>query len=112
MSRTLYAGAARRVINPPIGTGKVGFRLFGGPIQAIESDLSATALVLSNEDSKVVILAVDVAHLGVDLSMYQQHPTRAVRAEVAQALGIPLPHVLLNVSHTHSSAAMPGYMPD
>ena len=45
MSGTLYAGIARRTINPPIGTGKVGFRLFGGPVQAIESDLSATVLV-------------------------------------------------------------------
>ena len=112
MSSTLYAGAARRVINPPIGTGKVGIRLFGGPIQAIESDLTATALVLSNRETKVVVMAIDSAHLGVDRSMYQEHPTRDVRAQVAQALGIPLAHVLFNVSHTHSSPAMPGYMLD
>ena len=34
-------------VNPPLGTGKAGLRLFGDPIQAIESDLTATALVLA-----------------------------------------------------------------
>ena len=48
MSRKLFAGAARRPINPPLGTRQTGFRLFGSPVQAIESDLTATALVLSD----------------------------------------------------------------
>ena len=48
MSSTLYAGAARRVINPRLGTGKPGLRLFGDPIQSIESDLTATALVFGD----------------------------------------------------------------
>jgi hypothetical protein len=112
MSGTLYAGVARRVINPPLGTGKVGVRLFGGPIQAIESDLTATALVLSDRETKVVVIAADIAHLGVDISMIDQHPTREVRAQVAEALDIPLAHVMFNASHTHSSPAMPGYMCD
>lgn len=56
---TLYAGAATRVVNPPIGIGKIGGRLFGDPIQAIESDLRASALVFGNGETKVVILAVD-----------------------------------------------------
>ena len=29
MTGTLYAGAARRVVNPPLGTRQTGFRLFG-----------------------------------------------------------------------------------
>ena len=37
MGRTLQAGAARRTINPLLGTGKAGLRLFGSPIQAIEA---------------------------------------------------------------------------
>ena len=35
----LLAGAARRTINPELGTRQTGFRLFGNPVQAIESDL-------------------------------------------------------------------------
>ena len=35
----MRAGAARRAVNPPLGTRQTGFRLFGHPVQAIESDL-------------------------------------------------------------------------
>ena len=52
MGTTLYAGAARRAINPELGTGMPGLRLFGAPIQAIESDLTATVLVLSDGDAR------------------------------------------------------------
>ena len=63
MSSTLYAGVARRVINPEIGTAMGGLRLFGSPIQAIESDLTGTVLVLSNQTTKVAIAALDLAVL-------------------------------------------------
>lgn len=105
MSNTLYAGAARRLINPPLGITKAGLRLFGDPIQAIESDLSATVLVLSNEDTKVVII-------GTDLCVMSPAEATAMRAGVAQALGIPTAHVLINLSHNHSSPAFPQFMPD
>ena len=52
MGTTLYAGAARRAINPQLGTGMPGLRLFGAPIQAIESDLTATVLVLGDGDAQ------------------------------------------------------------
>src|SRR5262245_57158431 len=112
MSNLLYAGAARRIINPPLGIDKVGFRLFGGPVQAIESDLTATCLVLSDGKTKLAIFGIDLSLVGIDLSLYNQRPAQELRVAVAQALGIPISHVLLNTSHTHSSPAMPEYMPD
>lgn len=112
MTRTLYAGAARRIINPWLGTRQTGFRLFGNPVQAIESDLTATALALSNGGAKVVIIGIDLSLVGIDLSMIGQRPAQEMRALIAQALDIPIPHVLLNTSHTHSGVAMPEYMPD
>lgn len=112
MSRTLYAGAARRAINPPLGTRQTGFRLFGNPVQAIESDLTATALVLSNGDDKFVIIGIDLSIVGIDLSMYGQRPAQEMRVQVAQALGIPTSHVLFNTSHTHAGVALPDYMRD
>lgn len=105
MSNTLYAGAARRVINPPLGAMKAGLRLFGDPIQAIESDLTATALILSNEQTKVAIF-------GLDLCVMNRAEAQELRAGVAQALGIPISQVLLNLSHNHSSPAFPSFMPD
>ena len=105
MSHMLVAGVARRVINPMLGTRKAGLRLFGDPVQAIESDLTATALVLGNGASMVVIIATDLCVV---------HPGEAaeLRAGVARALGIPTAHVLFNMSHNHSAPALPRFMPD
>lgn len=105
MSTTLYAGVARRVINPPIGTGKIGMRLFGDPIQAIESDLTGTVLVLGDGETKLALIATDLCVI---------HPpaVNALRQKVADALGIPRSHVMFNLSHNHSAPALPDYIPD
>ena len=103
MGTTLYAGAARRAINPQLGTGMAGLRLFGSPIQAIESDLTATALVLGDGDTKVAVIAID-------LCVMSMAEGGRLRAAVAEALGTPVSHVLLNLSHVHSSPALPEFM--
>jgi hypothetical protein len=103
MGSTLYAGAARRTINPPLGTGKGGLRLFGSPIQAIESDLTATVLVLGDGDAKVAVIATDLCVLTRD------EATR-LRDAVAGGIGVPVSHVLLNLSHNHSSPTLPEFM--
>ena len=82
MASTLHGGAARRVINPLLGTGKAGLRLFGSPIQAIESDLTATVLVLGDDETKVAIVATD-------LCVVSMAEGGRLRAAVARALGIP-----------------------
>ena len=103
MGTTLYAGAARRAINPLLGTGKAGLRLFGSPIQAIESDLTATVLVLGDGDTKVVLIATD-------LCVISMAEGGRLRSAVAEALGTPVSHVLLNLSHNHSAPALPEFM--
>jgi neutral ceramidase len=100
---TLEAGAARRAINPQLGIGMPGLRLFGSPIQAVESDLTATALVLADGETKVVLIAVD-------LCMVSVAEADRLRTAVAEALGIPMSHVLLNLSHVHSSPGLPDFM--
>ncbi len=105
MSKILYAGVARRIINPMIGIRKAGLRLFGDPIQAIESDLTATVLVLSDGDTRVVII-------GTDLITMTPDEAGELRAGVAQALGISNLDVMLNLSHNHSAPALPQYMSD
>jgi neutral ceramidase len=109
---TLHAGVARRAVNPPLGTRQTGFRLFGNPVQAIESDLTATALVLSDGTTKVVVIAIDLSIVGIDLSLRGLRPAQEMRLRVAGALGVPVAHVLLNTSHAHSGVALPDYMPD
>ena len=102
---TLYAGVARKVINPQLGTRKAGLRLFGDPIQAIESDLTATTLILSDGATKIVIIATDLCVV---------HPSEALtlRAGVAKALNVPTANVMFNLSHNHSAPASPRFMPD
>ena len=108
----LYAGAARRTINPELGTRQTGFRLFGNPVQAIESDLTATALVLGDGITRVVVIAIDLSLVGIDLSLRGQRPAQEMRLAIAAALGIPASHVMLNTSHTHAGVALPDYMSD
>ena len=108
----MRAGAARRAVNPPLGTRQTGFRLFGHPVQAIESDLTATALALESEGTLVVIVGIDLSIVGIDLSMRALRPGQRLREAAAAALGIPVSHVFLNTSHAHSGVALPDYMPD
>ena len=68
MADMLGAGVARVIINPPLGIKRPGIRLFSEPIQAIDADLTATALVFSNENSKVVILACDVLQISLPVT--------------------------------------------
>jgi hypothetical protein len=103
VSSTLYAGAARRIVNPLLGTGKAGLRLFGDPIQAIESDLTATVLVLVAGDAKLAVVATD-------LCVMSMAEAGRLREDLAAALGTPVSHVLLNLSHNHSSPALPEFM--
>jgi len=105
VDNTLHAGAARRTINPPLGIGKIGGRLFGDPIQWIESDLTATVLVLRGVGTKVAIVAVDLCTI-------ESRHAAILRADVARAIGAPVSHVLLNESHDHSAPALPGYYAD
>ena len=90
MDDVLHAGAARRTINPPLGIGKIGGRLFGDPIQAIESDLTATALVPARAGAaKVARPRRRPVHRRARAT-----PTR-LRADVAAALTCHASHVLL-----------------
>ena len=69
MADSLRAGAARRTINPQLGLNRPGLRLFADPIQAIESDLTATAVVISDGDTKVVIVALDLMVCSVSFAL-------------------------------------------
>ena len=105
MSNTLFAGAARRIINPPLGIKRPALRLFGDPLQAVETDLSATAVVLSNQAHKVVII-------GIDLAVMCLPDAFEVRRFIGESVGTPASHVLINFSHTHSGPVLPDFVQD
>ena len=100
MSSTLDAGVSRRIINARVGSPKFGIRLFADPIQGYESDLTATALVLANSHTKLAIIALDICELFNPLS-------NQIRQEAADLLGVPRSHVMINLSHDHSTPSPP-----
>jgi len=91
----LKAGVARIEITPP-----VGFRMQGAmrriePSVGIESPLLATALVLGDENSKVVIFDCDL--IGFDLPLANE-----IRQTVSKRVGTPPSHVIVACTHTHN----------
>jgi len=101
----LFAGVARTEINPSLGIRRAGIRIFADPIQAIESDLTVTVLVLSDGTNRFAIAALDLAVM----SMAEMGE---LRSRLAKAIDAPTSHVMVNMSHTHSSPALPDFIPD
>lgn len=100
--RTLLAGEARIVITPPVGIRMQGYTVQEGCSQSVERELTATALVLSDEHTKVVLIACDI------LFIQSPHVDR-IRERIGQRLGIPATHILINASHTHLGPMLPGW---
>ena len=99
----LYAGVERVNINPPIGIKRPGIRLFADPIQSIESDLTATALVLHYNDTKIAILACDLAFIAIQVD-------KILRENIGKEIGTTRSHIMINCSHTHSGPAFPSWI--
>lgn len=93
----LSVGFGRRDITPPLGVPNVlGVTCF---VEEIWDPLYVTASVLKNGGECAVII-------GADLCVFYQAPYREICAAVNSALGVPPERVVLNTSHTHSSAVI------
>jgi hypothetical protein len=91
---TLRAGTAKVVITPPVGVELAGYSF--GPSLGILNDLEAQALVLESRNESVAIVTAD-------LLMFSSDFVAQVKRRVEAKLGIPIHHILLSASHTHSS---------
>src|SRR5262245_10345790 len=100
--RGLFAGVARVVITPPVGIRMMGYTVQEGCSESVERDLTATALILSDNRVKVVIIACDVVFI-------QSPHVDRIRERVGARLGVPAAHVLINASHTHLGPMLPGW---
>ena len=92
---TLTAGVARIDITPP-----VGFRMQGAMRRTegsvgIEAPLLATALVLADEQTKIVMIDCDL--IGFDLPLAAK-----IRQAIAERVGTPTSHVTIGCTHTHN----------
>jgi len=103
--RNLEAGTARVLITPPIGIRMMGYTVQECVSDAVERELTATAVVLSDGVTKVVLIACDL--------VFVQSPlVDEIRGRIADKLGISAGNVLINCSHTHSGPMLPGWQPD
>lgn len=100
--KPLLAGVARVVITPPLGIRMCGYTVQEECAHAIERDLTATALVLSDGETKSVLLACDI------LFIQSPHVER-MRERIGKRLSIAAAHVLINASHTHLGPTLPGW---
>jgi neutral ceramidase len=101
----LHAGAARRSVTPPLGLKTAGFYSREGVITAHDGELSATTCVLRSDGETVVVAALD-------LCMAPQPVASEWRERMAKEAGTPPSHVLVNLSHTHSSGALVATQPE
>jgi hypothetical protein len=101
----LLAGAARASINPPLGVRTMGFSSRVGYVESIAEDLTATTLVLANDQTTLAIVALDICLLPISRA-------DELRQRIGAAVGAPAANVLVNFSHTHSAPAFPGWQPE
>lgn len=91
---TLSAGFSRTVINPQCGVGIAGYYI-PRRVEGVLDDLEINGLALSMEDECVLILSMDLCQIA-------QHSMVLLRQSAAEASGLPLDHVFICCTHTHT----------
>ena len=101
----LQAGIARSNITPPIGMAMLGYAGREGLAQGTDADLTATALVLDDDGTRVAIV-------GFDLAFVHGEMLHGIKQAFGETLQTPTSHVLLNCNHTHCGPTMQDYFYD
>jgi len=91
---TLRAGSAKVNITPPLGITLIGS--YGKPSDSILDDLYAKALVLSDGDTTLAIVSLDLLYSPLE------DITQPVREIITEKIGIPAQNILVCATHTHS----------
>ncbi len=96
MSQQFLAGVARVDITPPIGIAHAGW---GAQLHeraaGVDMPLTATALALRGGDQTALILDLDLGYLW-------DATATATRQAISQLTGVPVSHIRLSYTHTHS----------
>jgi neutral ceramidase len=105
MTPRLRAGVGRAVITPPVGIAHAGWGAQTHQrAEGVDLDLLATVLVLDDGDVQAAI--ADVEFCVVDRALADP-----IRSAIAELTGIPLSHVRLSYTHTHSGPMLgPSWM--
>jgi neutral ceramidase len=93
--RQLRAGAARAIITPPLGIYLIGYGDRTTGSQSVHDDLTATALILDDGTTPLVVMALDMLALN-------EHVVARVRAGIEEHWQVPGERIMICCSHTHS----------
>jgi hypothetical protein len=94
--KQLLAGAATAVITPPLGASLCG-AMTDRRAQTIHDELHARCLVLDNGDTRVAFVVLD-------LIAARKEWLGEIKHQIHGYTGIPLAHILISCTHTHSAA--------
>ncbi len=94
MSR-LEAGVARTTISPPTGTYLIGYADRTAGCNAIHDDLSATALVLDDGETRLALVTLDMLCLN-------EHVVERIHEQLATEGAFTRENVMICCSHTHA----------
>lgn len=92
--KQLLAGAATAVITPMLGVSLCGSMLDRSAAN-IHDDLQARSLVLDNGETKLALVVLD-------LIAARKEWLSAIKHQINSFTGIPLAHILISCTHTHS----------
>jgi neutral ceramidase len=91
----LRAGVARAFVTPQLGIYLIGYADRGSGCRSIHDDLTATALILDDGATQLVIIALDMLALN-------ERIVERVRTGIVERWHIPPEQVMVCCSHTHS----------
>jgi len=98
------AGVAREKITPPAGVWMTGYGSRDRPAEGTGQDLWAKVLAVSDPSGqRAVLITLDLCGIPRELS-------DAVAKAVGDSHGLPRSAVMVNVSHTHCSPFLRGYL--
>lgn len=96
MTSELLGGVARCSITPALGIRLAGYTVQQDFANAVHSELTATALCLSDGTA-----AGTTVIMGLDILFIQNPACDEIRQQIGARLGIEPTNVMLNFSHTH-----------
>src|SRR5690606_16870922 len=94
------AGAATSIITPRIGT-IINGSMQNVIIQHVHDDTHARALVLDNGETQLAFVVLD-------LCMVYRETLDAAKERAHQLTGIPVAHMMMSATHTHSAGTACG----
>lgn len=90
----LKAGFSRTVINPAMGVGIEGYFIVR-KVDGILDNLEINGLALELGKEQVLLLSIDLCEIA-------QRSMILLRQDAAEAAGLPLDHVFISCTHTHT----------